>query len=116
MTNEYAREGNMKNSQILVEIRETNLTYLMLAQHMLRADRETAMFRLGISTDVAGVIESLTPAQVSRIAASSTLVCRLRCDDRSLLDVLAGYGTRAAAMAGPHGAILMAGQPAATIA
>jgi flagellar transcriptional activator FlhD len=39
----------MNADQILMEIRETNLSYLMLAQSLIRADREQALFRLGMS-------------------------------------------------------------------
>ncbi|MBL3036201.1 flagellar transcriptional regulator FlhD, partial [Klebsiella pneumoniae] len=35
----------MTNEQILNEIRETNLSYLMLAQNLIRTDREQALFR-----------------------------------------------------------------------
>ena len=38
----------MTADQILSEVRETNLSYLMLAQSLIRADREQALFRLGI--------------------------------------------------------------------
>ncbi len=44
------------------EIRELNLAYLMLAQQMIREDRDAAMFRLGVSEEVADMIESLSPA------------------------------------------------------
>ena len=39
----------MTNDQILAEIREANLTYLMLAQNLIRSDREEALFLLGMS-------------------------------------------------------------------
>ena len=35
------------------EIREMNLSYLMLAQQMLQADRVGAMLKLGVGEDVA---------------------------------------------------------------
>jgi hypothetical protein len=34
------------SEQILAEIREANLSYLMLAQNLIRADRAEALFRL----------------------------------------------------------------------
>ena len=43
----------MNADQILAEIREANLSYLMLAQSLIRADREQALFRLGISEESA---------------------------------------------------------------
>ena len=39
----------MTNEQILAEIREANLTYLMLAQNLIRQDKAEAIFRLGLS-------------------------------------------------------------------
>ena len=38
----------MNADQILTEIREANLSYLMLAQSMLREDRVSAMYRSGL--------------------------------------------------------------------
>ena len=106
--------GCMKTGRLLDEIREANLTYLMLAQQMLREDRETAMYRLGLGAEAAGLIEALTAAQVSKLAVSSTLLCRFRCDDRVILEMLAGYRS-ARALSESHAAILMTGMPAATM-
>ena len=39
----------MTADQILAEIREANLSYLMLAQSLIRTDREQALFRLGVN-------------------------------------------------------------------
>jgi len=105
----------MHNGSLLAEIQEVNVNYLLLAQQMLREDREAGMFRLGIGADVAELIEGLSAAQVSRLAASTTLLCRFRCDDRDILEMLSGHG-RPRIMAGSHAAILMAGQPAAVMA
>ncbi len=101
----------MKTNDLLGEIHEANLTYLMLAQQMLRDDRAAAMYRLGISEETADILEKLTPAQVSRLAGTSTLLCRFRCDDRVILGMLSGYG-RQKMMSTSHAAILIAGQPA----
>lgn len=58
----------MKVEQILAEIREANLSYLMLAQGLIRADREQALYRLGINEETALLIETLSPAQILKIA------------------------------------------------
>ena len=55
----------MKATRLLDEIRETNLSYLLLAQQLIREDRAEATFRLGISEEVADLIDQLTTAQVS---------------------------------------------------
>ncbi len=59
----------MNSDQILAEIREANLSYLMLAQSLIRADREQALFRLGVSEETAALLEALSPAQMLKIAA-----------------------------------------------
>ena len=50
------------------EIRELNLAYLMLAQQMLRDDRATALFRLGIGEAFADIAPRALPQDVSRAA------------------------------------------------
>ena len=46
----------MNGSETLESIRVINLSYLSLAQRLLRADRAEGMARLGLSTQVADVI------------------------------------------------------------
>ena len=59
----------MKSADLHEQIREINLAYLMLAQQMVRDDRESAMFRLGIGADVADQLETMTPAQIVKMAS-----------------------------------------------
>ena len=80
----------MNADQILAEIREANLSYLMLAQSLIRSDREQALYRLGISEDTASLIGRLTSAQMMKFARSNTLLCRFRMDD----DLVWGLLTR----------------------
>ena len=105
----------MTSAQVVNEVREANLTYLMLAQHLLREDRSSAMYRLGIGADVAELIEQLSAAQIAKMSSASTLLCRLRCDDRVILESLSGYG-KGRIMGESHAAILLSAQPAATMA
>lgn len=103
----------MNTDQILAEIREANLSYLMLAQSLIRSDREQALFRLGISDETAGMIGALTPAQMMKIASGSTLLCRFRMDDDLVWNLLTNHGKGAAndgAASRLHAAILMAGR------
>ena len=67
----------MNADQILTEIREANLSYLMLAQSLIRSDREQALYRLGISEESASLIALLTPAQMMKIASGNTLALPL---------------------------------------
>lgn len=102
----------MKLDEMLDEIRNVNLGYLLLAQNMIRDDKPAAIFRLGISQDTADLIESLTPAQILKLAGSNVLVSRFRFDDGVILGMLTGYN-RERSLAQSHAAILMAGQDAA---
>jgi flagellar transcriptional activator FlhD len=105
----------MDNVQLLNEIRETNLTYLLLAQRMIKDDKAAAVFRLGISKEAAEIIEALSPAQLLKIAAGNMVLCRFRFDNRVLGDMLSGY-VKDKIMASSHAAVLMAGQAAEPIA
>ena len=102
----------MNSEQILSEIREANLSYLMLAQNLIRADREQAMFRLGVTEESARMIELLSPSQMMRIASGSTLLCRMRCDDDMVWSLLTSHGKASAndSVSRLHASILMAGR------
>jgi len=102
----------MNADQILAEIRETNLSYLMLAQTLIREDREQALFRLGISEEAADRLASLSAAQVLKIASSNTLVCRMRVDDDLIWTLLTnhGKGRTTDSIGQLHANILMAGR------
>jgi flagellar transcriptional activator FlhD len=102
----------MKTDQLMNEIREANLSYLMLAQNMVKEERDTAIYRLGVTEDVADILERLSPAQVVRMATSNQLLFRFRFDDSMIVDMLSDYGS-GKLMAGTHAAMLMAAQPAA---
>ena len=91
------------------EIRDMNISYLMLAQQMIRADRATAIFRLGIDQEMAALIEGLSNQQLLRLAASNTLLVRLRFDDTTILNMLTDH-RKDVALTHSHAAILLAGQ------
>ncbi len=99
-------------SWLNAEIRDANLTYLMLAQQMLRADRAEALYRLGISAEVADIVIALTTAQVLKIASSSMLLARFRFDDSLVWNLLASP-KREDVSSRMHAAILMASRTAA---
>ncbi|MEO8281765.1 MAG: flagellar transcriptional regulator FlhD [Ideonella sp.] len=103
----------MNTDQILTEIREANLSYLMLAQSLIRSDRDQALFRLGISEENAAMLALLSPAQMMKIASGSTLLCRFRMDDDLVWGLLANHGKGGAANGTTsrlHASILMAGR------
>ena len=99
----------MNMDSMLDEIRDANLTYLMLAQALIRNDRAQALFRLGLSEEVADIIGALSAGQVLKIAASNMLMCRFRFDDQVVWNLLTSHG-REREVSGVHAAILMSGR------
>ncbi|NDU85902.1 MAG: flagellar transcriptional regulator FlhD [Ferrovum sp.] len=104
----------MNPAQLHEEIKDANLSYLMLAQNMINQDMAAALFRLGINAEMADLIATLTPAQLIKMAASNMLVCRFRFDENLLLNMITDH-SKDRLMAQPHAAILMAGQPAESL-
>jgi len=102
----------MNADQILSEIREANLSYLMLAQSLIRSDREQALYRLGISEEAASMIALLAPSQMMKIASGNTLLCHFRMDDDLVWGLLTNHGKNAAndVTNRLHVSILMAGR------
>lgn len=76
------------NNSSLGDIHEVNLSYLMLAQRLLRENYAAGMFRLGFSADVADIVMQLSPSQLVKLAGSSSLICRFRLNDYDLLSTL----------------------------
>lgn len=91
------------------EIGDLNLTYLLLAQRLVLEDVATAMFRLGLSREVADLLGNLSLSQIVKLAASSLFLCRLRFDEHPILSVLTQDG-KSLALQQAHTAILLAGQ------
>src|SRR5690625_3126851 len=94
------------DQSLLQDIQEINLSYLMLAQRLLRDDAATGMARLGVDEDVAHLLSQLSPAQLVRLANSSSVICGFRMNDYDMLsaltsDVLGGILQQA------HSAILL---------
>ena len=103
---------DLASSGLHGEVRELNLSYLILAQRMLREDRESGMYRLGLSVKVANIIVQLTMAQVVRLSASATLLCRFRFNDHAVLSALTEKGAKSPEqVTGIHQAVVLAGQP-----
>lgn len=105
----------MNSTDTYNDIKEVNLAYLMLAQNMVRSDREAAIFRLGISAEIADILERLTPGQVLKMASSDMLICNFRFDDTLLLNLLSNH-ERDRGVGQIHAAILAAGKPVETVA
>lgn len=100
----------MTANDVMTEIRDANLSYLMLAQQMIRSDKATAIFRLGIDKQIADLIEGLSNAQILKLAGTNMMLARFRFDDSAILGMLTNYN-KDRMLAQSHAAILMAGQP-----
>jgi flagellar transcriptional activator FlhD len=106
-------EPIMNDEQLTQEIRDANLTYLMLAQNVIRKDKAEALFRLGISEESADLIATLSPAQILKIASSPMLLCRFRVDDDMVWGLLTNHTVSKVnndATTKLHASILMAGR------
>lgn len=103
----------MTDEQLSAEIRDANLTYLMLAQNLIRKDKAEALFRLGVSDESADLIATLSPAQILKIASSNMLLCRFRVDDDIVWNLLTNHTASKVdndATTKLHASILMAGR------
>jgi flagellar transcriptional activator FlhD len=105
----------MKSTDTYNDIKEVNLAYLMLAQNMVRSDREAAIFRLGISEEVADILDRLTPGQVLKMATSDMLLCSFRFNDSLLINLLSNH-ERDRGVGHLHASILAAGRPVEAVA
>jgi flagellar transcriptional activator FlhD len=96
------------------EIADLNLTYMLLAQKLLRQDRSAAMLRLGISPEMADLLVALSLAEVIKLAASNFVLCAFRLDDLPIFRTVM-QGTGQSHLQQAHLSILLAGaqnQPA----
>jgi len=103
----------MTDEQLSAEIRDSNLTYLMLAQNLIRRDKATALFRLGISEESADLIATLSAGQILKIASGNMLLCRFRVDDDIVWNLLTNNTVNKVdndATTKLHASILMAGR------
>lgn len=99
----------MTTPDLMSSIRDTNLAYLILAQQMVRQDRATAIYRLGISIELADLIDSLSPAQIVRLASSNLMLVRLRFDE-TIAGLLSNL-SKDRSLIQAHASILFAEQP-----
>jgi len=102
----------MTDEQLTSAIRDANLTYLMLAQNLIRRDKAEALFRLGVSDESADLIATLSPSQILKIASNNMLLCRFRVDDDIVWNLLTNHTASKVdndATTKLHASILMAG-------
>jgi flagellar transcriptional activator FlhD len=105
----------MHINQIHEEIRGTNLSYMLLAQQMIQSDKVAAIFRLGVSEEMADLISGLSPAQILKMADSNLMLCRFRFDERLMLNMITDFN-KDRMMSQAHTTILMTAQPMEALA
>lgn len=69
-------------------IHDINLSYLLLAQQLIRDDRFTASFRLGLNESVIELLNELSMTQMIKLASVSQFICRLRLENNDIIDIL----------------------------
>lgn len=105
----------MSTNQLHEEIKEINLSYMLLSRQMIQEDKAMAIFRLGISEEMADLVIGLSPAQLLKMAASNVLLCHFRFDEKLLLNMITDYN-KDRMMSQAHTTILMAGRPVEVLA
>lgn len=96
-------------SHLLDDIRNVNLSYLLLVQRLLNEDRTSAMFRLKLSEQMADTLASLPISQLAKLANSNQLLCNFSLTDASQLASLTTH-QREDDLKRTHAAILLAGE------
>jgi flagellar transcriptional activator FlhD len=74
--------------QLTHEIRDMNLSYLLLAQSIIRSDKARAPSRLGMSVAVAELLAQVSPQQLVRVASRSLMLCTLRLNEELVWGLL----------------------------
>jgi flagellar transcriptional activator FlhD len=93
------------------EIADLNLTYMLLAQKLLREDRAAAMVRLGISPEMADLLIGMSLAETIKIATSNFVLCAFRLDELPIVRSVM-QGDRQAGLQQAHISIVLAAQQA----
>lgn len=76
------------NEEHIQSIHDINLSYLLLAQQLIRQDEMAAAFRLGLNESTIHAIKALSLPKLIKLASTNQLICRLRMDDDAVLDNL----------------------------
>ncbi len=72
----------------LQRIHDINLSYLLLAQQLIREDKFAAGFRLGLTEATIDALKELSLPQLIKLASTNQLICRLRVDNEIVIDNL----------------------------
>ena len=78
----------MQTDHLLDDIREVNLSYLLLMQRLINTDREAAMFRLKIDDEMADLLSRIPVSELARLARCNQLLCHFSLNDADQLHSL----------------------------
>ncbi|WP_192036522.1 flagellar transcriptional regulator FlhD [Halomonas sp. YLGW01] len=98
----------MINEQLLEEIQDMNLSYLLLAQRLLAEDRAMAMFRLKVDEEMADLLASLSARQLGQLSRTNQLLCHMSLGDANQLKALVNH-RRDHGLTHAHASMLLSG-------
>ncbi|MBT0729467.1 flagellar transcriptional regulator FlhD [Rosenbergiella nectarea] len=78
----------MDNSDVVKQIYGINLSYLLLAQRMLKEDKYAAFYRLGMEESLAEKIMELSLHELVKLAETNQLICKLRFEKTEVIEKL----------------------------
>ncbi len=81
----------MNASQIHEEIKEINLSFMLIVQQMIKGDKMGALKKLGMTEEMADLVAGLSSAQLLKMSASNMLLCCFRFDESLLLNLVGDY-------------------------
>lgn len=102
----------MSTDDATKEIADLNLTYMLLAQKLLREDKAAAMLRLGIGAEMADLLIGMSLAEVVKLATSNFVLCAFRLDDLPIARTVM-QDARGRTLQQAHLSIVLAAQNAA---
>jgi len=100
----------MEHEDFADEIRDLNLSYLILAQRMVQRDPASAAVKLGLEAETARWLAALPPAKLVRMASLQIGLPQFRFE-AAVLERMAGEKARDELTAALHAAILAHGAP-----
>ena len=89
------------------EIQELNFAYLLLAQQLLKKDKDMAMFRLKMNSKMADLLISLSGMQLSRLSRINQMLFRFCIDEEDQLEKLVN-NEREQGLSQTHASLLLA--------
>lgn len=78
----------MNSANLVKQIYDFNLSYLLLAQKLISQDKSSAMFRLAIDESMADQLSELSLPALVKLSETNQLICKLRFIDGSVIQCL----------------------------